>query len=147
MSHTSAVKSIKFTNLDALRAAVEELNGKGIKMTLVPNAKPRAYFQNQQGMEQADFVIQLGGSRYDIGLYKQADGSYESRTDFWGGDVEKLLGAKAGDKGRADQAKMGKLFQTYGVHAALQQARKQGLQASRVAGADGKEQVIVTGYR
>lgn len=146
MSHTSVVKAIVIQSIAALNAAIAELNKSGVKCTLTPNATPRAYYSGQSGMGKADYVIGLTGSRYDIGLYKTDDG-YEARTDFWGGDVEKLLGAPASKPENKEQARMGKLFQLYGVHAAMEQARKKGLQARRQKGADGREQVVVTGYR
>lgn len=147
MSHTSSVKSIAISSIEALQAAVNELNTLGVKCSLIANAQPRAYFSNQSGMGKADYVIKLDNSRYDVGLYKTAEGGYEVRTDFWGEDVKNQLGAVASGPGKAEQAKMGKLFQAYGVHAAMQEARRKGLQATRQKGADGKEQVIITGYR
>lgn len=147
MSHTSAVKSIAITSIEALRAAVTELNANGVKCSLIENASPRAYYQNQTGLGKADFVIKLENSRYDVGLYKSAAGGYEVRTDFWGEDVKNQLGAAASGPGKAEQAKLGKLFQAYGIHAALQQARSKGLMATRQKGANGVEQVVVTGYR
>lgn len=146
MSHTSSVKSIAISNVEALRAAVEELNANGVRCSLKENASPRAFYQNQTGLGKADYVIELKDSRYDVGLYKSATGGYEVRTDFWGKDVEGQLGAKASAPGKAEQARLGKLFQTYGIHAAMQEARKKGLMATRQKGADGREQVIVTGY-
>lgn len=146
MSHTSSVKSIVITSVEALRAAVEELNTSGVRCTLKENANPRAYYTGQQGLGKADFVIELKDSRYDVALYRDANGGYEVRTDFWGKDVEGQLGATASGPGKAEQAKLGKLFQAYGIHAAMFEARKKGLQATRQKGADGREQVIVTGY-
>lgn len=147
MSHTSAVKTISISNVEALRAAVAELNTMGVKCTLLENAKPRAFYQNQGGMEKADYVIQLSGSRYDVGLYKSEAGGYELRTDFWGKDVEGQLGAQASGPGKTEQAKLGKLFQAYGIHAALGEARRKGYMATRQKGKDGAEQVVITGYK
>jgi hypothetical protein len=141
------VKSIAITSVEALQAAINELNTLGVKCSLVANATPRAFYSNQQGLGKADYVIKLDNSRYDVGLYKNAEGGYEVRTDFWGEDVKNQLGAVASAPGKAEQAKLGKLFQAYGIHAAMQEARRKGLQASRQKGADGKEQVIITGYR
>lgn len=145
MSHTTSIKSIKITSLSALRAAVAELNTSGIKCSLVQDAKPRAYFDNQAGMGQADFVIKLDGAAYDIGLYKQSDGSYEARTDFWGGSVERILGAKPRAQENAQQAKMGRLFQMYGIHAATETARRQGHSVRRITKADGTVALEITG--
>lgn len=146
MSHTSVVKAIVIQSISALNAAIAELNKNGVQCTLTQNSVPRAFYSNQAGMGKADYVIGLPGGRYDVGLYKTANG-FEARTDFWGGDVERQLGAVASDPKNKEQAKMGKLFQLYGVHAAMEEARKKGLQARRQKGADGREQVVITGYR
>ena len=48
MSHTASIKAVKIQSINALRAAVKELNERhGIKCTLVENTKPRAYFTEQ----------------------------------------------------------------------------------------------------
>lgn len=145
MSHTATVKSIKITSLTALRSAVAELAQNGTRCSLIENSTPRAYFSNQAGMGQADFVLKLDASPYDIGLYKTEDGSYEARTDFYAGHIEKVLGAKACSVESAAQAKMGKLFQMYGIHAATEAARKKGHMVKRVNKEDGRVLLEVTG--
>lgn len=146
MSHTSAVKSIAITSVEALRAAVTELNAMGVKCSLLADATPRAFYADQKGLGKADFVLKLDNSRYDVGFYKSKDGGYEVRTDFWGQDVKGQLGAPASDKGKQEQAQLGKLFQAYGIHAAMIEARKKGYMATRQKGADGVEKVVITGY-
>lgn len=145
MSHTSAIKAIKIVSISALRAAVAELNQTGVQCALVENETPRAFFPDQQGMGKADYILRLNNAPYDIGFYKQDDGSYEARTDFWGGHVEKCIGGKPSKPENAEQAKMGRLFQLYGVHVATETARKKGLSVRRIAGADGKIKLEVTG--
>lgn len=147
MSHTTAIKGIAIQNIEALRAAITDLNEKGIKCSLVADATPRAFYQNQQGLGKADFVIQLEASRYDIGLYKNEAGVYEARTDFWGQDVEKLLGGKASSPEHKQQAQLGKLFQSYGVRAAMDQVRKEGKQCQRIENAEtGEVKLVITGF-
>lgn len=145
MSHTATVKSIKIQSITALRGAIQELAQAGIKCSLVENAVPRAYFANQQGMELAPYVVKLNDCPYDIGLYRQADGSYEARTDFFAGHIERLLGATARTAESTEQAKMGKLFQMYGVHAATEAAKKKGLMVRRVTKNDGTLTLELTG--
>ena len=145
MSHTSSIGSVKITDLTSLQNAIDELVAKGIKMRLVRNATPRAFYANQQGMGPADMVIVLDDAPYDIGLYKTEDGAYEARTDFWGGHVERVLGGKATNDSRRDQAKLGRLFQSYGVHATMQAARRRGQQARRIDHADGSVTLEITG--
>lgn len=121
------------------------MRGKGINITLTENAKPRAYSANQAGMGVAPYVLNLPGSQYDIGLYDDGNGGYEARTDFWGNHVEKILGVQACSVENRDQARMGKLFQTYGICAAEETARMQGYQTRRVMGQEGAVELIVTG--
>lgn len=96
-------------------------------------------------MGHAEFVVQLDDSPYDIGLYKQDDGTYEARTDFWGGHVQQVLGAQASKPEKAEQARMGKLFQMYGIHAATEAAKRKGLAVRRIQGENGKIKLEVTG--
>jgi hypothetical protein len=146
MSHTTSIKGIKLMDIKFVKDAVAELAKKGMKISVVPDAVPRAYYANQQGMGKANFVIKLDDAKYDIGLYKQDDGSYEPRTDFFGGSVQKLLGVEATKKENTEQAKIGKLIQLYGIHAATDKARKQGLTVRRVEGKEGAVKLVIAGY-
>lgn len=146
MSHTTSIKAVKIQSISALRSAIAEMSAAGTPLTLTENAKPRAYSSNQAGMGMAEYVIGVPGAAYDIGLYKQPDGSYETRTDFWGGSIEKVLGGTATTPERREQARMGKLFQMYGVHAATEAARKKGHSVRRIVDqATGKITLELTG--
>ena len=145
MSHTATVKSIKIISVNALRAAVQELAQSGVKVQLIEKATPRAYYAGQAGMGPADFVLQLQDAPYDVGLYRCEDGSYEARTDFFRGHVERVLGAAATRPETQEQARLGKLFQLYGVHAATESARKQGHMVRRINAPDGRVRLEVTG--
>lgn len=144
MSHTTSIKAIKIQSITALQAAVAEMKQGGMPIALIPNATPRAFFPDQPGMGKADYVVQLGGCKYDVGLYKTDDG-YEARTDFWNGEVEKVLGAKPRDPANKDQAKMGRLFQMYGVHATMEQCRRAGQSVRRITKEDGTVALEITG--
>ena len=147
MSHTTTIKAIKITNLAALRAAVAELaSAKGIKISIEENAKPRAYFADQQGMGVAPIVLRLADSPYDVGVYPSNDGSYELRADFFKGAVAKILGSPVIDPARAEQSQLGKLFQAYALNAAQMEARKKGYTTRRVPGQNGVEKLVVTGF-
>lgn len=146
MSHTTKIPGIKIVSVSALRSAVAELAKQGIKITLKEKAKPRAYYAQQEGMGVADFVVELGDSSYDVGLYKQADGSYEPRFDAWAGNIERILGAKASKAENTDQAKLGKLMQMYGVMVATEKAKKQGLVVRRIEGKDGAIKLVLNGF-
>lgn len=137
MSHTTTIDAIAIVDIEALKAAVAELAQAGMKISLQTGGKPRAYFPDQKGMGEAAYVIKLADAKYDIGVYKGEKGAYELRTDFWAGSVEKVLGAPASSAEKRDQARLGKLYQMYGVHAATRQARKQGYPVRRAVAADG----------
>ena len=141
MSHVTKIAGIKITQISALRTAVAELAKTGTKISLLENAVPRAYTAGQ--MKRADFVISIPDASFDIGLYKQADGSYEAQTDFYNGGVERVLGAQPTKKENAQQAKLGKLFQLYGIAAATEQAVKKGYTVRRQAGKDGEIKLVL----
>lgn len=145
MSHTTSIKAVKIQSITALQAAIAELAASGIKISLTANATPRAYFENQAGMGKADFVVNIPGAAYDVGLYKTEDGSYEARSDFFGGSVSRVLGATATKPEYREQAQLGKLYQMYGVHAATEAARKKGHSVRRITAADGTIKLELTG--
>jgi len=148
MSHTTSISSLRITSISALRAAVEELRSNGMSIQMKANATPRAYSANQVGMGAAPYVIELPGASYDLGVYPAADGNgFEIRTDFWGGSVEKVLGAKPTSTATATQAKLGRLYQMYVLTATEEQAAEQGMQVERSVEADGTIQLLVTGYQ
>lgn len=150
MSHTTKITATKITSVSALRAAVDELVKKGIQCSLIEDAEPRHFYtffgRPQEGMGRADYVLKLDAAAYDIGFYKQEDGSLEPRTDFWGETVEKLLGVPASEPKYEEQSKLGKLFAAYGIAATMEQARNSGKQVQRVEKADGTVQLVLSGY-
>lgn len=122
MSHTTTIRGMRITSGAAIRAAVAELQRQGAQVSLVENAKPRMYYQNQHG--DCAFVIKLPG-RYDLGLDKQTDGSYAPVFDAWNGEISNTLGAScplpSSAEGRA-QHTIGKFLQGYAKHAAMMSA-------------------------
>lgn len=145
MSHTSVVKAIKIQSLDALRSAVAELAQSGLKLTLQENATPRAFYANQAGLGKADIVLRVEDAQYDVGFYKNPEGYYEARADFFGGSIARVLGAAPSPGSTMDQAALGKLFQMYGIHVATATARKQGHMVRRIQKANGMIALEVTG--
>ena len=144
MSHTSTISGVQIVSISALTAAVAELNKAGVKCELIKGGTPRAFYANQENLGPADYIVKLADAPYDIGLYKNGD-AFEARTDFWGGHVERCLGGRATTEARADQAKMGRLFQLYAVHAATEKARRQGHSVRRVVQPSGKIILEITG--
>ena len=140
MSHTTTIKEIEITDVDALKAAVNELKEKGIRCDLLENAIPRGYYSNQEGLGKADYVLHLEDSPYDIGFYKQnGKNAYEVRADLYADKIKKVIGVD----GSGPNASMGKLFQLYAVHAATRKAVSQGYQVSRIQKEDGTIQLQI----
>lgn len=146
MSHTTSLKGVNIRSVPALRAAVAFLQAQGVSCTLIENATPRAYYTQQEGMGLADFVLRLDAAKYDVGLYRQADGTYEARTDFFMDSVEKVLGVPRQPGYQGDQYKLGRLFQAYAMTAAEERARQQGLMVTRQLLPDGRIKLLATGF-
>ncbi len=141
MSHTTEIKDIVFSDIEALRAAVADLNKMGVKCTLKEKATPRMYSPGQ--LPEAPYVLNLTNASYDVGFYfDKAMGGYIAKTDFFGGTVAKQLGAKTSGKESQNQGYMGKLYQAYAVAAASRQAIRQGYSVRRVTKPDGSIQLI-----
>jgi hypothetical protein len=143
MSHTSTINSVVIADKHAVTAAIAELKANGVNCELLENAKPRAYYSNQSGMGEAEMVINLKDSRYDVGLYKNEQGTYEARCDLWGGDIAKNLGVPATGDTPREQAALGKFFSTYAAHAAQRKAIQQGYSVRRINNKDGSIQLQI----
>ena len=124
MSHFTTIQT-QIRDPAALRGACQELG-----LSLFQNAQARGYGSNTH---QGDFVIRLRGP-YDVALTRQQDGSYGMTTDWWGGHVEKELGAG-----------YGKLLQLYGVYKAQAEARRKGLTTRRQQLGDGSIKLTIGG--
>lgn len=148
MSHTTAVDSIVFTDIHALEGALGDLRASGVRCSLVKDATPRAFYENQQGMGKADYVVRLDDARYDVGLYYDKDKKgYVARTDLWGGSVQKVLGVRVQPGEHPHQAALGKLYQHYGVQAATRAAVKQGYTVRKIVKEDGTIALQMTGMK
>lgn len=148
MSHTTAIDNIVFSDIAALTAAVTELNTKGVKCSLVKGGTPRAYYSNQAGMGPADYVLKLEGSQYDIGFYMdKAKNGLVAKTDLFGNQVSRVLGAQARQGESAQMAALGKLNQTYAIHAATRKAVQQGMTVRRINNNDGSVRLVVAGIK
>ncbi len=148
MSHTTTIDSVVISDERALTLAVQELKTRhGINCELVTNTKPRAYYNNQNGMEEnAPYVVKLEDSRYDIGFYRKEDGTLEARYDAWGEDIHKILGVEAEVDTPEGQSHLGKLYQEYAVAAATRSAQAQGYMVDRSLKTNGEVQLTVQGY-
>ena len=146
MSHTTTVNNVAINDIGALQAAVAELKANGVACEMLENQLPRAYYSNQAGMETpADYVLRLNNSRYDVGFYKNAEGTYEPRCDLWGGDIAKQIGVTQREGIGREQAALGKLFNLYSTHAVMRKANQQGYRVQRTNKEDGSVQLQITG--
>ncbi len=146
MSHTTTVDNVEIKDVGALLAAVNELKANGVNCDMLENQIPRAYYGKQAGMETpAEHVLKLHDSRYDVGFYKQADGTYQPRCDLWGGDISRQLGVTPTDSIGREQAALGKLLNLYSVHAVSRKALAQGYRVQRINAEDGGVQLNITG--
>ncbi len=124
MSHFTTIQT-QIKDIAALRSACQELG-----LPLLQNTDARGYYQNKL---HGDFVVQLKGP-YDIAVNKQPDGTFGLTTDWWQGHVEKEVGTN-----------YGKLLQLYGVHKAMQEARRKGYTCQRQAQKDGAIKLTIGG--
>lgn len=148
MSHTTEINNIVFADIEALKAAVNELTSKGVKCTLIKGGTPRAYYQNQQGMGEAEYVLQLQDAPYDIGFYRDSvKKGLVARTDLFMGHVQRVLGANVSAGESQGQAALGRLYQTYAIHAATRKAVQQGMSVKRVNNEDGSVRLVVGGIK
>ncbi len=132
MSHTTTIKSVVIRDVAALKKTVLDLQSKGVKCSLVENAVPAMYYNNQVG--KCEYVLRLddalyAGKRYDIGFQKQADGTYATVFDDWGRAISGQVGAACPmpntPEGKAQHI-IGQLLQGYAVNAAINAAVSQG---------------------
>jgi hypothetical protein len=94
---------------------------------------------------EAPYVIRLHDSKYDVGLYRNADDTgYEARCDLWDGDIQRQLGIPHNQDCTREEAALGKLYNLYSVHAAMRAAAAQGHQVQRIDKEDGNVQLVVS---
>lgn len=139
MSHTTTINSVEIKDIQALKAAIRELQSKGVDCSLLENQVPKAYYANQAGMNKpAAFVLTSPSCPYDVGFYwNDKKTSLDMRTDLYSGHVAKVYGNAS--------SPLGKIQQTYSAHAVTRQAAKQGYRVSRKELQDGSIKLTVTG--
>ena len=83
MSHWSKIK-FQIKSITALTKACEEM-----KCELVKGVNARGYGGRTIA---PDYTIKVPNAEYDIAVTKLTDDTFELKTDFWGGSVEKIMG-------------------------------------------------------
>ena len=157
MSHTTELKSVPIKDINALRAAVNELKAQGLNVELEANAVPRMYSPDQlqrhmgRPSEQCDYVLRVKDAYYDVGFIRKEDGTFATVFDDYNyasssvpatregkGPIRDVLGAKYEGRiehwsGRKDDTEqtlhsIGKLLQGYTKHATINAAVQAGYQ-------------------
>ena len=141
MSHLVCIE-IEVKDLDSLAAACTECG-----LELARDQKHYRWFGRLMGDSplpegmtakdagKCDHAIRVPGNdrAYEIGVRRQANGTFKLAYDFWQGGygLEKLAGEKCG-----------KLVQSYAAAVAVKQVRKQGFAVQRRVLADGRVQLV-----
>lgn len=148
MSHTTTIKSVAIRDAQAIRQAVERLQGKGVNINLLENTKPRMYYESQG--EKCEFVLHLPGARFDVGLKLQKDGTYAAMYDEHARHVGNVIGAACNiPNNRDDQAlhQIGQFMQAYSEFAAVNAAAQSGFMVESVeTDKDGNVQLMLAQY-
>jgi len=120
MSHNTLVANVKITDMDALARAVAELVSEGKNVTLRTTAGTFRTYPGQDS--RCDAMIGLPNEAFDIGLRKQADGSYTPVFDHML-DRNKTVACEftPGER-RGDRHTIGSLMQRYTVCKAEKEA-------------------------
>lgn len=148
MSHVTKLEGVVIRSMNAVRAAVAELNQQGINVRLVENQKPRVH--GYDTVDTCEYVLKLDGA-YDVGLKRNEQGNYDPILDVWQGHVGRYLGATcplpdtaAYRSQQHTQHEIGRFLQTYAKHAAIETAVAQGYVIdSCMVDQDGNVQLMV----
>lgn len=125
MSHNVDIKGTKINDLKALENACAELRKRKLNVTLDTESKTFRTYEGQS--TNCDAVIRLGDEHHDIGLRKQADGTYTPVYDPYA--VSDKMACAVLPKGatRYDpRYRISQLLQEYSTQVALRKARQMG---------------------
>ena len=128
MSKTTTINKVPIKDIAALYAAATDLQAAGVNCILVANTGCRLWYKEQQ----CDYVLKLPDCQFDLGIVKNADGTYSTVTDLHGGLVSKHLGQVSPPSCGCtpEELAIGKFMQEYGKHAAINAAMENGYQVS-----------------
>jgi hypothetical protein len=148
MSHTTKIDGVSINNPAIIRKAVENLQKRGVNVRLKQNQQPRMYYAHQAAeVGPCDYLLELPGSRYDVGLKKAQDGSYDVLFDEWGNDVSRQIGAQCPMPGTEKERSLwavGQFMQEYAKEAAINTAQNQGYMVDDVTmDADGNVNLVL----
>ena len=139
MSHNITLKGVKIKDLDMLGHVVKGLVGGNA--FLDKNAKTFRTYADQSNV--CDAAIRLQQGAHDIGLTKQADGSYMPVFDPY--NMSSMFKSQHVHGGSGDPAgHIGNLLQEYGLQAAEYEAAQNSLTTTRVHGEKGRVSLEIT---
>ena len=130
ISHTSRVADVRVQDIEALKSAVQDLAKQGLPVRLEENGTCRLWSQAPR----MPYVVKVGNTsgpnRFDVGFEKAKDGvGYVPVFDAHGGWLGQVLG-QGQDIAKTHEERLlsniGKLMQSYTVHALQNEAWKQG---------------------
>jgi len=103
MSHVTRVQ-LAVKNLNALAACLKQFDAE-----LVLGQKQFEYFGGAK--QKCDHAIRVKGTKYEIGLVKQSDGSFDLQCDFWSsGGLGQRFGARGEKLKQAYAAQLAKSY-------------------------------------
>ena len=144
MSHNVVFKDVKFTDIQALRAAVQELARSGVNIKLSDKKTFRTYGSNPNT---CDMVIELPGCVHDIGLQRQKDGTLTPIFDPYDHNISANVGLPQYCDYNSPGRHIGKLVQTYVACKTEKEAVNQGYSTTREFDKKtGTLSVVVEGY-
>lgn len=159
MSHNVEIKGVKITDISVVERALAELNRENGTHFYVDKSEKATMRGWRGARNRADVVICNPDGQYDIGLNKQADGSYNMIAENLGGhDFGEHLGTEEGamtiegkvcdvrDKwgNLSAQGMTGRLVQMINVVTAEDAAASQGYMVERTKGEDGIIELVAT---
>lgn len=124
MSHNTLIKDVKITDLDALDTAIAELQKEGVSISFDREATNFRTWRGQP--DKCEGAIRLPGEQFDIGLRREADGSYVPVFDHMLDRNQAIACAYTPGERRSDRHTIGKLMQRYTVVKAEKEAALQG---------------------
>jgi hypothetical protein len=138
MSHNVSLDGVIFSDLKALRAAIEELNKEQVSAKYEFIETPTSIRGWYGAQTNVDAAIKLAGYKYDIGFTKQPDGSFKPVLEdmFNEPGITAQPGTESLD-GKVCQYRpmdgiIGKLSQRYAVIVAEINARAMGAMTRRI---------------
>lgn len=147
MSYVTSIKGLPITHAASIEKAVERLIQQGIPCGLRVNDRPQMWYNDPETDEYedvgiCDYVIDIEGSEFDLGLKKDHTGNYELIFDSYAYIIASKLGKFMpplnGGKPWTDQERLigsnvGKFVEAYYKEVFILDMREQGIDDSHLS--------------